>query len=127
MTSYRGVGLLVAFEDDEQGNRFSTGQGDRKGLSWSHTGGGSPEPGQVVAIGPPCDGERRVVVHPVPKTSRVWGAHNLGVPLVLHYEGREIGRAVVVWTHNMDQGLQPSELRDLVRWTSSGGPSPFAA
>jgi hypothetical protein len=127
VTSCRAVGLLVTFEDEGDGERHATAPRDRDHITWCRADDprAVSESAQIVALGSATAAGRRAVVHPAPMDSELWGTLSPDDRLRLYEEDRQIGRASVAWVHDLEPGLQPTELRALVHWTQAGGPSPF--
>lgn len=135
MTPFLAIGLEVSFVDGNDSQRYSTGQRERRDLLWRR----SDEmdlPGEIAPIvgmdGPPqgFNNQRfsnRTVIHPVPKTSALWGSITVGDELVLCHGESVIGTGNVVWVHDLDQGLQQEELLAMVNWLSIGRPAPFTS
>ena len=128
MTSHRALGLHVTFDDDEDAERYGTGQCDRGGIFWCRADDAqsSGEQAHVAVIGPGPGSVGRAVVHPVPMESDLWGTIEPEEGLALYREDQQIGTATVAWVHDTNQGLQLNELRMIIHWTQAGGPSPFS-
>jgi hypothetical protein len=127
MTSHRASGLQVTFDDDEDAERYGTGQRDRGGIVWCRTdyAQASGEAAPIVTIGIAPGSLGRAVIHPVPMESDLGGTIQPDDGLALYREDQQIGTATVAWVHDTNQGLETTELRMIVHWTQAGGPCPF--
>jgi hypothetical protein len=126
VTPFLAIGLEVTFAEDSDGERYSTGQSDRRELLWRGVNGGDPsaESGAIVHVGIAQGVTRRTVIHPAPKSSALWGTAGVGEPLVLCRDLSQIGTAAVAWIHDLDRGIERAQLRAMVDW-SAGGPMPL--
>ncbi len=124
---FLGIGLDVVFLVDEEGHRDATSPRERRHLRWRRRSdeASPPEATNVVAIGPAVGTVRRTVLHPVPQASALWGTLAIRDSLVVSHDDAPIGTARVVWLHELDQGLQPEELRALVAWANGGSTPSF--
>jgi hypothetical protein len=120
-------GPQVTFDDDEDLDRYGTGQRDRDGIAWCRADDppSSGESAPVVAIGPAPGSGGRAVVRTAPMESNVWGTIEPDEGVALYREDQQIGIATVAWVHDTNRGLQPDELRMIIHWTQAGGPSPL--
>jgi hypothetical protein len=126
VTPFLAIGLEVTFAENNDGEQYSTGQRDRKELLWRRVneGDASAESGTIVHVGTAQGVIRRTVIHPAPRSSALWGTAGVGETLVLCRDLSQIGTATVAWIHDLDRGIERSQLRAMVDW-SAGGPLPF--
>lgn len=126
---FLGIGLEVAFSVDEDGHRYATSPRDRIHLRWRRLSDdqSSAETASIVAIGPAQGTIRRTVLHPAPKASALWGTVGIQDSLLLSRVDSPVGTAMVVWLHDLDQGLRPEELRTLVTWANGGNTPSFTS
>jgi hypothetical protein len=92
VTPFLAFGLEVSFIDDDDSHLYSTSQRERKDLSWRRRDEINlpGETAPIVGMDCPPRGfntqgfRNRTFIHPVPKTSALWGSVTVGDEVVLY-------------------------------------------
>ncbi len=128
VTAFLAIGVEVSFVDGDDSHLYSTGQRERKDLSWRRSDeiNVPSETAPIVGMDGPSQGSNtqgfshRTVIHPAPKTSALWGSVTVGDELALYRGESAIGTASVAWVHDLDPALQQEELHAMVNWLATG-------